>query len=439
MDGGDNGVSGTDESVIKEITQSGQDNRLSRSEKTDQNTTEIMENDQVDGLQYFEPSSTQEIDMNTSEGSIYYEVDTTLENDESANIESANQEADGVYPQIEEVKRIEVDLHPRSDGSAEIDIFEEEIETLRPQSDKPETESKNDENDSSSGPVSPKDNYQHPRYDQFDKLTRKYFKYIHRYHLGDTVPIYFRSQFQMQMRSLGANCLTIGLFGQAGSGKSAFLNSLYSSMNGSYIEYSAERRSTGDALEGATNERVELRLTETISVLDNRATDFSKNSIKEIVKQLEGFRENGSIVPDHWKIGFKQKFKDCFESCCKWKLFRNRVQTPVIINSLAQDFNQLHYKALISAITLISGSSPIIVLTHLDTLKDPQHLNQRIQEFEQLNCPRVYKVANYTRTQNEPNKKTDANMIEVLFNSCLVGDQVIQHLLKKTNKSCCCN
>ena len=89
--------------------------------------------------------------------------------------------------------------------------------------------------------------------------------------------------------------------------------------------------------------------------------------------------------------------------------------------------------------SFLPGSSPIIVLTHLDTQKDPQQLNQRIQEFEQLNCPRVYKVANYTRTQNEPNKKTDANMIEVLFNSCLVGDQVIQNLLKKTNKSCCCN
>ena len=306
MDDGDKNVIETHESVIQEITQTGQDDRLLHNEKADQNTTEITEHDQVDGLQYFEPASTQEIDMNTSEGSIYYEVDTTLENDESANLESANQEADGLYPQIEDVKRIEVELHQQRDGSSEINVFEEEfIDTLRQQSVKSETESerkstkdnqstnendvtKNNNNDASlsSASDSPKDNYQHARYDQFDKLTRKYFKYIHRYHLGDTVPIYFRSQFQMQMRSLGANCLTIGLFGQAGSGKSAFLNSLYSTMNGSYIEYSAERRSTGDALKGATNERIELRLTETITVLDNRATDFSKTSIKEIVKQL---------------------------------------------------------------------------------------------------------------------------------------------------------
>lgn len=129
--------------------------------------------------------------------------------------------------------------------------------------------------------------YPHDRNDQFSKLTRKYFKYIHRYHIGDTLSNYFRGQFQMQMRAIGANYLTVGLFGQAGSGKSAFLNSLYSSMNGTYVEYSPERRTEADSeMEpGATSRRVELRLTETIVVLDNRATDFSKSSINEIVKQ----------------------------------------------------------------------------------------------------------------------------------------------------------
>ena len=82
------------------------------------------------------------------------------------------------------------------------------------------------------------------------------------------------------------------------------------------------------------------------------------------------------------------------------------------------------------------GSSPIIVLTHLDTNQD--RLKLRTQEFEQLNCPRIFQVANYTRDQNTFSKVTDAKMIEILFNSCLVGDQVMQYLLKKTYRSCNC-
>ena len=85
------------------------------------------------------------------------------------------------------------------------------------------------------------------------------------------------------------------------------------------------------------------------------------------------------------------------------------------------------------------GVSPIIVLTHLDKyVQNKERLNNRIQEFQQLSCPRIYSVVNYTRNENTFTKVTDANMIEILFNSCLVGDQVMQYLLKKTHSSCCC-
>ena len=282
--------------------------------------------------------------LNTSEASIYYEI----ENDdvsESAQI-STNQEV-SFYPHLDDVKQIEADINGKYAGientvtnvgisgnvndstdtekhnskSAKINetAIRREEENYNTDSNNKNNNSnisstsnriENDDasnnvrsgstdrsvdnnNDSYSRSISTASSsvilkgYPHDRNDQFSKLTRKYFKYIHRYHIGDTLSNYFRGQFQMQMRAIGANYLTVGLFGQAGSGKSAFLNSLYSAMNGTYVEYSPERRTGADSESepGATNRRVELRLTETIVILDNRATDFSKSSITEIVKQ----------------------------------------------------------------------------------------------------------------------------------------------------------
>ena len=254
--------------------------------------------------------------MNTSDGSVYYEV----ENNDEGEIENITKNdytnsmvtQSQVYPVIDDVKQIEVDTIVEYESNYDGDKIENDSRDTATSKNKDITADNksygNGEVIGSAGKTSEADDgtidetknsistdhsansiatdSQHPRYDQFNKLTRKYFKFIHRYHLGDTLPNYFRGQFQMQMRAIGANSLTLGLFGQAGSGKSAFLNSLYSALSGSYVEYSAERRTAiEDDEHGATNQRMELRLTETIVVLDNRATDFSKNSLSEIAKQ----------------------------------------------------------------------------------------------------------------------------------------------------------
>lgn len=127
--------------------------------------------------------------------------------------------------------------------------------------------------------------YEHPYYSKFDPVTKKYFQFLQRYHLADTLPIYFRAQIQMQLRSIGTDLLTIGVFGPPGVGKSAFLNSVYAAMNGEYVEYSAERKVNEDLSSSSTDARLELRLTETISLMDNRGTDFKQDSLKEISKQ----------------------------------------------------------------------------------------------------------------------------------------------------------
>ena len=99
-----------------------------------------------------------------------------------------------------------------------------------------------------------------------------------------------------------------------------------------------------------------------------------------------------------------------------------------------------YFRDILKLLLIFStGFSPIIILTHADTVTDPNRVIERIRCFEQLNCPRVYAVSNYTHKNREFNKDMDATLIEVLFNCCLVGDQEMQYLMKTLNDSCCFN
>lgn len=259
-------------------------------------------------------------DLNISDASIYYDVDSQAEeldkNSGSGDFDGSDEQP--IYPNIQDVMEIEANFN-QSNARSEDEIIavaenkgdnekpeivndgdkEEVLEKITMNDNKSESDL-NTENGVPNKTIVPDDSLnnaddegpgpgeflqRHPNIEQFGKLSKTYYKFIERYHLGDTVPLLFRGQLQMQLRSMGANFLNIGLFGEAGSGKSAFLNSLYTAINGNYVEYSAERRTDSDYEESATDKRVELRLTETLTVLDNRGTDFSKESMKEIVKQ----------------------------------------------------------------------------------------------------------------------------------------------------------
>ena len=132
--------------------------------------------------------------------------------------------------------------------------------------------------------------YGNPNFGNWKYSCREYFKFINRYHIGDTLSIVSRKKTQMELRKHGIDCITIGIFGEPGAGKSAFFNSVYYVMSGKYTEYSAERKiKLLDKNHSVTDRRLELKITEAITVLDNRGNSFFPYSLNELSKQCGEF------------------------------------------------------------------------------------------------------------------------------------------------------
>lgn len=118
----------------------------------------------------------------------------------------------------------------------------------------------------------------------YDPQTQDNLRQINSYRPGSTLPVFLRSRVHLELRKLGVDRINIALFGSPGCGKSALVNTIYLVMNGNYVEYSAERKQS-QSCAGVTDSRLELRVTETISVLDNRGCEFLPHTWCEVAKQ----------------------------------------------------------------------------------------------------------------------------------------------------------
>lgn len=128
--------------------------------------------------------------------------------------------------------------------------------------------------------------YENSNFVTLNRSAQEYYQFLHRYHIADTLPVYGRTKLQIELRKLGVDHINIGLFGQPSSGKSAFLNTVYAAITGEYVEYSAERKVDRNIdYSSLTDKRVELRLTESISVIDNRGVNFTRSCYSEVSKQ----------------------------------------------------------------------------------------------------------------------------------------------------------
>ncbi|XP_004209220.1 uncharacterized protein LOC101236252 [Hydra vulgaris] len=270
---------------------------------------------------------------------------------------------------------------------------------------------------------------------------KEYYKFINRYHIGDTLSIVSRKKTQIELRKYGIDCITIGIFGEPGAGKSAFFNSIYCVMSGKYTEYSAERKiKLLDKSHSVTDRRLELKITEAITVLDNRGNNFLPASLNELSKQCEGLRDIGAVVPENWNSGCKQIIKDYLARLNKKQLLRNRVNCSIIVCNLLQKYDLAEIRSMVRTLRNACFSTPVIVLTHFKEayIKDPEIPLKRRIEFERMNCARVFQIDNYTYDSHEANIHTDSQLIEILFNCCLVADQSIRDTLAINNKGICC-
>lgn len=83
------------------------------------------------------------------------------------------------------------------------------------------------------------------------------------------------------------------------------------------------------------------------------------------------------------------------------------------------------------------GCNPIIVITHPKSAGQQDRI-ERMRQFEEMNCARIFCTENYTFDKNTHDKSIDEKAVEILFNFCLVSDQSICSVTTEIEKGVCC-
>jgi len=284
--------------------------------------------------------------------------------------------------------------------------------------------------------------YENVHLDNYADDVAKNFHALQRYYVTSTLPNR-NSRLVLEMRALGVDRLNICLFGGVGCGKSALVNTMYAAMTSQHVEYSAERKLGKRYRASVTRRRVEMRLTENISVVDNIGVDFSKRSLTEMRKQCEGLREMEEEISTSWKVTMGQRGRDIVKHCGgKRYLLRNRVHCPIVVSSITQELNKNAMKKLVNVLKQSTYCVPVIVIAM--NIHDVEHTRtymaaSRRNFFESLGCQHIHEVDLYTSSNHKHKHETDRKIIQLLFQCCVVGDKTLSTTLENIDKytSCC--
>ena len=85
--------------------------------------------------------------------------------------------------------------------------------------------------------------------------------------------------------------------------------------------------------------------------------------------------------------------------------------------------------------------SPVVLVTNTDRInpfEQSEVINKIRGHFENLNCARFFPVENYTYNKHQRLEETEIQILEMLFNCCLVADQFITKMLTSGKKGICC-
>ncbi|XP_077129846.1 uncharacterized protein LOC143785062 [Ranitomeya variabilis] len=182
------------------------------------------------------------------------------------------------------------------------------------------------------------------------------------------------------------------IFGLTGHGKSSFINSCkYVVDDGPYM---AHAKVAGSAEKPETMIRHQYRLTETITLVDNRGcVKMDKNEIGEIYAQL------GNFLPLEKKVNWQTGFHDMMELLLQSERLdlSSDFIVPVLIYSadcLVANVNEM--KEILIAARDITGLFPTVVLTH----EISHHLSQVKESFRTMGVKNMFSLENYTAKDN---------------------------------------
>ncbi|XP_073491556.1 uncharacterized protein [Aquarana catesbeiana] len=210
------------------------------------------------------------------------------------------------------------------------------------------------------------------------------------------------------MKNLGYNRILLQVCGQAGHGKSSFINSLRYALHGGMFEVKASEGSEIGSQGGHTRQRKSYLLTKVITLVDNRGFGKLNNYEKE-----EIYAQLGNLQPLDEDVVWQHSFKERVEAINAAKCNSNDLLLPVFIYSaqcrMGSELKE-EIKEFLKNAQKLTGFLPIIILTNR-YLGDVRTLEQ---QFRDLGMEQIFPVENYTTKNHIKTPEKDKTFLSIL-------------------------
>ncbi|XP_073491551.1 uncharacterized protein [Aquarana catesbeiana] len=211
-----------------------------------------------------------------------------------------------------------------------------------------------------------------------------------------------------EMEKLGYNRILLQVCGQAGHGKSSFINSLRYALLGGKFEDKASEASATESHGGHTSQRKSYLLTDVITLVDNRGFGKADNYEKE-----EVYTQLGNLQPLDEDVVWRNSFDERMEAITAVKCNSNDLLLPVFIYSAQcgmSNESKEEIKEFLKNAQKLTGFLPIIILTKR-YLGDFRTLEQ---QFRDLGMERIFPVENYTTKDHIKTPEKEKTFLSIL-------------------------
>ncbi|XP_071978881.1 uncharacterized protein [Engystomops pustulosus] len=219
--------------------------------------------------------------------------------------------------------------------------------------------------------------------------------------------------------SQGFNRILIQLFGLTGHGKSSFINTCI------YVWEDQEFKNRAKAWgsDGAkTTERIPYKLTENITLVDNRGcVKMNDSEFGEIYAQL------GNLLPLGKTVEWEKEFQLVERITKAEKQIKSSdFVFPVFIHSVRKEITEeekMELKILLRTADKLTGVFPIVVLTH----KTAGSLTEKEGIFRDMGVQKVFAFESYTQENHSKRREKHEELLKFL---CEVIKDVQFHVEK---------
>lgn len=211
----------------------------------------------------------------------------------------------------------------------------------------------------------------------------------------------------------GYNRVLLQLFGLPGNGKSSFINSCIFALGEKkhFENWAKEAKSSG----GSTLCRIPYKLTETITMVDNRGMPtLADHETGEIYAQL------GNLVPLEEEVKWCKDFNENMKRLVKLNLgstfgisdFIVPIFVHSVLSKIPQDEKE-SYRRMLDKARKLTGITPVILLTH----KSKGGQKEMCSFFEDLGIAeqKIYATENYTEEDHQKLREKDEQILKILF------------------------